>query len=505
MSILSLIVLPVGATTLTGTNTENLQGDTLTISESLINSGSLNFNLITGGSLQTQIGGAVTAGRIENVQSFVSKGTTVADSIYSPDSYFLFQIIKKEGVSDDPLYIPTLDDYDISEMTVNGDVNVGYMQIQGKGHIYGSITSQHKYTPEDLNAKIEAFRQAIKDHTDIKFDWNVDRGVVIFSSANYSPVVIEGDVNAFYVNASSNESAKAFASSSIYYGDTVVKGNINTAFLTIDNHRTFDKYADRLKVLGTIHATEDVVNNGAMDVNKLIVDGTFYNGNGTYSDGDTGELDDSYTPIDYVFAKINALDAKNIINGSNLLVESLVNTRDQVYNQNFGTIKVTNNWFVDSTINLSGGIIDEAYLGPDHNLGINNDYYVTGGVLKVGDLRGDSTIHLSENGKLETQIYSVFEDYDGVANPDGLNTISLGAQMPEEIRNTITDIFTIYVPGKVIENVMDRVTLAGGTIVISGFDVTENQRDDLTKAFKEAFFHNFQEDFSKSLAPSLRA
>lgn len=491
MTILSLVVGPVSATTLSGTNTENLKGDTLTINESLINSGSLNFNLITGGSLHTQIGGSINAGRIENVQSFVSKGITVADSIYSPNSYFLFQVVKKEGVSDDPLYIPTLDDYDISEMTVNGDVNVGYMQIQGKGHIYGSITSQHKYTPEDLNAKIGAFKQAIKDHTDIKLDGNVDRGVVIFSSANYSPVVIEGDVNAFYVHASSNESAKAFASSSIYYGDTVVKGNINTAFLFLDNYKTFDKYADRLQVLGTVHATEDVVNNGAMNVNKLIVDGTFYNGNGTYSDGDTGELDDSYTPVDYVFAKINALDAKNIINGSNLLVESLVNTRDQIYNQNFGTIKVTNNWFVDSTINLSGGIIDEIYLGPDHNLGINNDYYVTGGVLKVGDLRGDSTIHLSENGKLETQIDSVFEDYDGVANPDGLNTISLGAQMPEEVRNTITDIFTIYVPGKVIENVMDRVTLAGGSIVISGFDVTETQRDDLTKAFKEAFLSGF--------------
>lgn len=34
---------------------------------------------------------------------------------------------------------------------------------------------------------------------------------------------------------------------------------------------------------------------------------------------------------------------------------------------------------------------------------------------------------------------------------------------------------------------MERVTLNGGQIVISGVDLTETQRDDLTVAFKETF------------------
>ncbi|WP_277070168.1 hypothetical protein [Prevotella corporis] len=141
-----------------------------------------------------------------------------------------------------------------------------------------------------------------------------------------------------------------------------------------------------------------------------------------------------------------------------LSVETLTNTRGQTYTQSLGTIKVTNNWFKDSTINLSGGIIDEAYLGSDHNLGINNVYNVTGGVLKVGDLRGDSTIHLSAEGKLETKLDSVFEHYSGIANADGLNTIGLTAVVPESIRNTITDIFRVYAPGQVIDNVMPKIS-----------------------------------------------
>ena len=186
-------------------------------------------------------------------------------------------------------------------------------------------------------------------------------------------------------------------------------------------------------------------------------------------------------------ADIGYLDALSITNGSLLKVGTLANTRGQTYTQTYGTIKVTNNWFADSTINLSGGVIDEQFLGQAHNLGQGNHYNVTGGTLKVGDLRGDSTIVLSDKGTIETKIDSVFENIDGIADPAGLNTIGLNASVPEEVRKTITDIFKKYVPGDVIQNVMDRVTLQGGKILISGVNITETQRDDLTKAFKERF------------------
>lgn len=250
----------------------------------------------------------------------------------------------------------------------------------------------------------------------------------------------------------------------------------------MDNPDNYDDISDTFIVDGTLNVSRDIINNGFIQTPRLIVGRDFKNGTGFYA----GELEGDALKL--TGAKVGYLDAKNITNGSLLEVETLANTRNQTYTQTYGTIKVVNNWFANSTINMSGGVIDEQFLGQDHNLGMGNHYNVTGGVLKVGDLRGDSTIALSDSGKIETKIDSVFENYDGVADPHGLNTIGLNAKVPESTRNTITEIFKAYVPGTVIENVMDRVTLKGGEILISGVNLTETQRDDLTNAFKEQFF-----------------
>lgn len=435
----------------------------------------------------------------------------VIDSIQSPESIFHIGLAWKQS------YLDTLTEEQDKEREAY-KYDVSHTMWLTSFLIKDGIQSKHFSADAigvingDVNISGTVTREALETYNKRNSEG------VFFAGSSYDlgGVTVNGNVNASLVQVGGHQAHKidqSYMDQGKAVGGLIINGNVEADWLINDvavpGSETYDNQTEYLEINGTAHVKQDVFNGGQAKIGKLVVDGVLYNAFGKYIERPNWPSDvtpiEGKQPPDYVAMTIGELDAKNIVNASNLFVGTLTNDRDQIYTQTYGTIRVTNNWFTDSVINMSGGVIDEASLGPDKNLGLNNVFNVTGGTLKVGDLRGNSLINLSDKGRLETQIYSVFEDYDGVANPDGLNTISLGAQMPEEVRNTITDIFTVYVPGKVIDNVMDRVTLAGGTIVISGFDVTENQRDDLTKAFKEAFFHNFQEDFSKSLAPSLRA
>ena len=190
-------------------------------------------------------------------------------------------------------------------------------------------------------------------------------------------------------------------------------------------------------------------------------------------------------PPDYIATSVTVLDAKNMQNASNLFVGKLTNDREQVYTQAYGTIRVTDNWFRDSVINMSGGYIDEASLGPDKNLGINNVYNITGGTLIVGDLNFDSTVNLSQDGKIQTDIESIFINPDG--DPEALNYVSLNASEPESVKASLTKWFTNYVAGTLRTDLEDHVNFNGGSIVVSGFGkITKTQYQDLLEAFKEA-------------------
>ena len=91
----------------------------------------------------------------------------------------------------------------------------------------------------------------------------------------------------------------------------------------------------------------------------------------------------------------------------------------------------------------------------------------------------------NENGTLKTAFGNLFDNGTG-AELDGLHTISRQAVVPQEIRETLTDLFTKYVPGSVKEDVLAHMTFNGdGKVVITNANLTTTQRDDLVKAFKE--------------------
>ena len=386
---------------------------------------------------------------------------------------------------------------------INGDLHLSGGGLNAPGVINGDIIIEGHVTDGQMANWITPSSEANKVAGSIFFGASYDLG----------GAVVNGDIKASVVESSSHQPHKIDDS---YYQNgravsgLTVKGNLETDYLIIDssnpNSEYYDNFTSYLEVHGTTHVKKNAYLSGQEVMNTLIVDGTLYNAFGTYlykpnlsvNNGDP-EAIHGLQPPDFVSLKVETLDAKNIVNASNLFVGTLTNDREQTYNQTYGTIRVTNNWFRDSVINMSGGYIDEASLGPDKNLGINNVFNITGGTLIVGDLNFDSTVNLSKDGKIQTDIESIFINPDG--NPEALNYVSLNASEPESVKASLTKWFTNYVAGTLRTDLEDHVNFDGGSIVVSGFGkITETQYRDLLEAFKDAFGDRTDIEFDGEIA-----
>ena len=412
----------------------------------------------------------------------------VINSINSPSGLIDIHSIRKEYVADPDIEEPELNLSDIymPNATINGDLLVGGIRVVAKATINSNLTAI-------ADRSIEEYKELIdKASEEEAAAIGMGNGVVLLGGSEKRPIFVHGNITAPVVEIQSHSIYKDEGEHT-YWGYTVVDGNVNAEYLFTDHISVYDDQTDYIEIKGITTVNRDFRNNGSAKLNKLIVNGTFYNGWGRYN----GEGIDN--PLELVGASIAELDALNIVNGSNLYVGKLTNDVSQTYTQNFGTIQVTDNWFVDSTINMSGGIINEDSLGPDKNLGINNVYNITGGTLIVGDLNFDSTVNLSQDGKIQTDIESIFINPDG--DPEALNYIGLNASEPESVKASLTKWFTNYVAGTLRTDLEDHVNFNGGSIVVSGFGkITQTQYDDLMEAFKEAFGDRTDIEFDGEIA-----
>ncbi len=416
-----------------------------------------------------------TFGVLTDVDNFSAIGVqnVTIEGINAPNGLFNFQELLRPDATKDPETGKYLsDDYYYPIVTVESDAILAGLRTDGTFTINGNLTVIGDKTTEE-------YRQIIQQRIDENTASSLIAGNLILEGNENRPITINGDVRAPIVDIRSI-GIRSDEPASDYWGYTVINGNLYADYLSTDNYAYYDDMTDYLEVNGTVTVSQMVINNGSMNVDKLIVQGTFYNGNGTYTG--TGEGN----PLELVGATIGELDATNIMNGSNLYVGTITNDSGQTYTQTFGTIQVQNNWFKDSTINMSGGIIDEALLGPDKNLGINNVFNVSGGTLRVSDLNFESTVKLTDQGKIETQLESIFVNPDG--DPEALNYVGLNNQSPQTIQSSMTKWFVNYAPGTLRTDLEDHVNFEGGSIVVSGFGtITQNQYDDLLTAFKGAF------------------
>lgn len=410
---------------------------------------------------------------LTDIETFESRGaiSLTFGSVNSPSGLMNIDIATKPGAT----YIPGTTQYLSSdiyhpEVLFKNDVFLGGVRWATGGTIEGNLTVVDNQTPDESE-------QYIQDCINAGGTAQLALGALILGGNEKRPIVVNGDISAPVLTVRSH-SIRPDEGGYTYYGYNVINGDVTVDFLSTDNFTHYDDLTDYLEVSGTVTVQRDFYNNGSSNIKKLIVYGSFLNGNGEYS----GNEEDR--PLDLVGATIGELDALNIINGSNLYVDTLTNIREQTYTQTFGTIQVKNNWFTNSTINMSGGIINEASLGPDKNLGINNVFNVSGGRLVVDDLNFDSQVNLSGTGKIETALESIFVNPEG--DPEALNYVSLNTSNPESIKQSLTKWFTNYVAGTLRQDLEDHVNFEGGSILISGVKMTETQYNDLMKAFKEA-------------------
>ena len=66
--------------------------------------------------------------------------------------------------------------------------------------------------------------------------------------------------------------------------------------------------------------------------------------------------------------------------------------------------------------------------------------------------------------------------------------IGLNASLPEKVRPAATELFQKYIPGDVPSYLAEHTVFTGGKVTITGVELTETQRDDLTQASKEKLF-----------------
>ena len=152
---------------------------------------------------------------------------------------------------------------------------------------------------------------------------------------------------------------------------------------------------------------------------------------------------------------------------------------------------------VKETTSILGGN-NSGTLNLKKDFNIDGDFVNTGTIhLESGWQLGEDSSFVMTEGLINTgKISNIFDNvHHSVVDP--IHTVSVFASLPEEVKVTTTELLMKYVPGTVAQQLVDHATFNGGKVVITGVDLTETMRDDLTTAFKETFFIRFQKAFPK--------
>ena len=106
---------------------------------------------------------------------------------------------------------------------------------------------------------------------------------------------------------------------------------------------------------------------------------------------------------------------------------------------------------------------------------------ITGGVTTVStSLSGNGQVAMSSGTGISMDHSLLFDTVD---NQVGLSVVGVYAQVPESVRQLLTNIFTAY-GGSELKQAVQNISFSNGTVYVSG-NITAAQRDDMRQAFKE--------------------
>ena len=122
-----------------------------------------------------------------------------------------------------------------------------------------------------------------------------------------------------------------------------------------------------------------------------------------------------------------------------------------------------------------------------HNLNIDGTAN-NSGTLRLTNFQFGKNGQLFSSGTLQADRTKLFSVED--SHIDGLNVVDLGQTQPQEVREQLTEFFRKYVPEnqRVLDEIVNHAQFTGGKVIVTNAHLTETQRDDLIKAFKDKFF-----------------
>ena len=169
-----------------------------------------------------------------------------------------------------------------------------------------------------------------------------------------------------------------------------------------------------------------------------------------------------------------------------------VNVRESSANLTLDSLNIEGDFNSEGTFETANA----AMIGGGSHSGtgtFGNDLTINKAFTNTGVLSVDGALTFGENGhftqtagSLTTIQDNLFENVN-FSEIDPLNTIKLGQSVPQDIKETMTELFQKYVPGNVVESIAQHATFNGGKVIVSGVNLTETMVDDLTRAFKETF------------------
>ena len=318
------------------------------------------------------------------------------------------------------------------------------------------------------------------------------------------------------------------------YGTLVIgnqSGNLSTQTLNLNNGTlgvsSLNQNAGTINVNGTytlnsLRQTGGTVNNNAtLTLNNANMSGALNNNRTLYIGGNTsigqtingggsvsisgtanigGISGASSVSVTSGNTTVRSMNAGTISNAGNLTIQDFVKDSGVNYTQTGGSLTANSDWLTNSTLTIRGGSLNRNVLG-------TNTINVAGGTVSTGTLSSDTTFNVSNGtlnanafgfsedkgktvsvtgGSLKTAIGNVFTGLEG-STEDGLNTVSLSATVPEEVKTTLTEFFQKYAPGTVIDGLENHISVSGGKVIVTGVNISYTMRDDLTKVFKATF------------------
>ena len=297
----------------------------------------------------------------------------------------------------------------------------------------------------------------------------------------------------------------------VFDGPLQVNGNSR-----VDVHSNLQTRSNSYMTGGTINPYGNWINTGSFNLQggnvtaangSLTNNGTVTQTGGNFSSKLTGSGTYNYNGGSFNAAKVSGDIVVNIASG---LGASTSNFEGGNIN-NRGTLTVNGGWYKSlnnyGTANFNGN----ATIAKTTNSGTINTYgdvnfsdrLNTSGTLNTHDgvwSFGSAGVLAVNGGVVQTNNASNVFDELGTTAQQELHYIGLNSVVPQEVKTSLTDFFTQYAPGSIAQKLINHTSFTGGTVVVSGVNITQTQADDLTKAFKDQFGSNTKLEFQGTIA-----